>query len=101
MYFNVQGSPLNSNPSSGSLSSEETDPNFSRAPKHVPVMEGTNQDTPFPLRVLSRSPSDILEKKAEMNKMCMNNVEDTNEMHNSTEKEVDETSRNLHKLRRF
>ena len=101
MYFNVQGSPVTSNPSSGSLSSEETDPNFYRAPKHAPVMEGTNQDTPFPLRVLSRSPNDILEKKAEMNKMYMKNVEDANEMHNSIEKEVDEKLYYLEKIQRL
>jgi len=99
MFSNMQGSPLNSNTSSGSISSEETDPTYYRGRK--PVMVGTNHNTPFPLKVLSRSPNDILEKKAEMKKIFTNIAEDADEVQKLIEKEVDEKLNYLEKIQRL
>jgi len=104
MYSNMKRSlnsplPLNSNSSSGSISVEETHPPVYRGCK--PPLEGTYQETPFPLRVLSRSPTDILDKKAEMKKIFMNIDDDADEVHKLIEKEVADKLYYLEKIQRL
>jgi len=102
MYSNMKGSldsPLNSTSSSGSISTEETRPTVYRG--RNPAMKGTNQDTPFPLKVLSRSPNEILEKKAEMKKIYMNIDDDVDEAHKLIEKEVADKLYCLEKIQKL